>query len=194
MPVVLDARLPLPRRFRRLPHGGARASQPSFLHLHHVSNASVRFGSICSALRRRARRLLWPRLTPRSALQRRPFGHEARSPRVRRVTFTPFACRIYARRIRVTSGFGYFGPLALQRPPRMRFVFLRPELCLQLPPHPPSRRRGCCSARGSCYQGPQRTCTSSSSTGRLSPPGYQRPSRRCAPCLAHQRKTAARLL
>ena len=31
----------------------------------------------------------------------------------------------------------------------MQFVFLRPEICLQLPPHPASRRRGCCSARGS---------------------------------------------
>jgi len=40
----------------------------------------------------------------------------------------------------------------------MQFVFLRPELCLQLPSetitapcHP------CCSAWGSPYQGPQRT-------------------------------------
>jgi len=30
----------------------------------------------------------------------------------------------------------------------MRFVFLGPGLCLQLPPHDASRRRTCCSATG----------------------------------------------
>jgi len=50
---VLDARSPLPRRFRRLPHGGDRASQPYGLRLLHVANSSIRFASSCSVLRRR---------------------------------------------------------------------------------------------------------------------------------------------
>ena len=45
----------------------------------------------------------------------------------------------------------------------MRFVFLGPELCLQLPSHDASRHRSCCSARGSRHKSPQRTCTSKSS-------------------------------
>jgi hypothetical protein len=44
----------------------------------------------------------------------------------------------------------------------MRFLFVRPALCLQLPSDPASRRRPCCSASGSHHQGPQRTSTSKS--------------------------------
>ena len=47
------------------------------------------------------------------------------------------------------------------RPPTSRLVCTScssgQEFCLQLPSHPTSRRRSCCSARGSCHQGPQRT-------------------------------------
>jgi len=58
--------------------------------------------------------------------------------------------------------------LQVSWPPRpgvvasMRFLFVRPELCVQLPSDPASRRRPCCSASGSCDQGPQRTFTSKS--------------------------------
>ena len=82
------------------------------------------------------------------------FRREARSPRVLRVTFAPSTRRIYASTIRMTSGFRFFGPLALMLSPRIRFVFLGPELCLRLPPHLASRRRGCRSANGSRHQGP----------------------------------------
>ena len=44
---------------------------------------------------------------------------------------------------------GFLVPSPTDRTPHMQFVFLRPELCLQLPSHPASRRRSCCSARGS---------------------------------------------
>ena len=37
---------------------------------------------------------------------------------------------------------------------RMRLVSLRPELCLQLPSYPASRRRSCCSARSFRLSGP----------------------------------------
>ena len=47
----------------------------------------------------------------------------------------------------------------------MRFLFVRPALCLQLPSDPALRRRPCCSASGSHHQGPQRTFTSKSSVG-----------------------------
>ena len=69
----------------------------------------------------------------------------------------------------------------------MRFLFVRPELCVQLPSDPASRQRPCCSASGSCHQGPQRTFTSKSA----GPPPQrirQRQLRRYAPCLAHMKK------
>jgi hypothetical protein len=63
-----------------------------------------------------------------------------RPPRVRRATFVPYTCRIYGRNLRVISGFGSFGPLARMRTPHMRFLFVRPALCLQLPSDPKSPR------------------------------------------------------
>ncbi|ACP21746.1 hypothetical protein NGR_b02810 (plasmid) [Sinorhizobium fredii NGR234] len=48
------------------------------------------------------------------------------------MTFVPYTCRIYARTLRVISGFGHFGSLARMRTPYMRFLFVRPALCLQL--------------------------------------------------------------
>ena len=65
-------------------------------------------------------------------------------------------------------GFESCGPLTLDRPPRMRFVYLRPELCLRLPSDRASRRRRCRSTHGSRHQGPQRTHTSWSFHGSLS--------------------------
>ena len=70
----------------------------------------------CSALCRRALRLLRPRLTAASTSPRLPARlaarHRCSSPRVRRVTFTPSTRRIYARSVRMTSGFRSFCPLA----------------------------------------------------------------------------------
>ena len=40
------------------------------------------------------------------------FQHSDRSPKVRRVTFTPSTCRIYAHPIRMTLGFRFIGPFA----------------------------------------------------------------------------------
>ena len=55
--------------------------------------------------------------------------------------------------------------IAQMRTPHMRWLFVEPALCLQLPSDPASRRRPCCSANGSHHQGPHRTLTSKSSTG-----------------------------
>jgi hypothetical protein len=63
---------------------------------------------------------------------------------------------------RMTSGFESHGPLARPATPRMRFLFVRSRLCLQLPSHDASQRRSCRSANGSCHQGPWRTSTSKS--------------------------------
>jgi len=57
------------------------------------------------------------------------------------MTFAPDTCRIYAGILRVNLGFESSGPLARMPSPRMHFVFLRPELCLQLPSDPASRRQ-----------------------------------------------------
>ena len=66
---------------------------------------------------------------------------------------------IYLPHIRRTSPDSHWIRVYMpSRPPvrrlSMRFVFLRPELCLQLPSHPASRRRSCCSARSSRLSGP----------------------------------------
>ena len=60
-------------------------------------------------------------------------SRSCRSLRVRRVTFLPHIRRIYAERFRMTSGFESHGPLAHHSSPSMRFVFLGPGVCLQLP-------------------------------------------------------------
>jgi len=139
VPGMFDARVSGPGRFRRLPPEVARASQPSCLRLLHASNASNRFGSSCSALTAVRSGFLAsadfcsPLDAPRDAPSSRQMS---RSPGVRRMTFAPYTRRIYARSVRVTSGFGYLRPLAHRRSPRMRFVFLGPGLCLRLPSHP----------------------------------------------------------
>ena len=74
----------------------------------------------------------------------------------------------------------------------MRFVYLGPGVCLQLPPDASSRLRPCCSARSSCHQGLQRTFTFKSLPGRLSPSGWPAGPARCAPCLSHDRGRLAR--
>ena len=93
---------------------------------------------------------------------------------------------------------GIRAPSPTKQTPRMPFVFLGPELCLQLPSRGSSR-----SSLQACTvavqlgvpgtQGLQGTHTPKSLPDRLSPHGYQRQSRRCAPCLAHpQRKKGPR--
>lgn len=172
MPDTLVAQTLYPRRFRRLLSSVARASQPDHLPLHVSSNGRFRFGSLRSALHRLAPAttmasadFCFPIPTPLDVSSPR---QGSRSPGVRRVTFAPYTRRIYAQPVRVTSGFGSYGLLAHLMHASMRFLFVRPELCLQLPSHPASRRRGCCSARGSCHRDPQRTFTSKSLPGSLS--------------------------
>ncbi len=71
------------------------------------------------------------------------------------MTFAPSTRRIYDRPVRSAIGLRVeFAPSPTSRPPRMRFVFLGPELCLQLPPRGSSRSYDCCSARGSRHSGP----------------------------------------
>jgi hypothetical protein len=119
VPQTLDTRLLVSRRFRRLPARDARTSQSSCLCLLRSSNATSR------AWLHRVRPftthhawLLWPRLTSAHPSQRlsTPLASRQmdRSPRVRRVTFAPYTRRIYARPIRVASGFGSLCPLAHQ--------------------------------------------------------------------------------
>ena len=106
-------------------------------------------------------RLLWPRLTSRS-VDSQPSA----------VSTSPFQARgetsqgkardlrsIYPPHIRPLGPDGYRAsgdraPSPTSRTPLMRFVFLGPELCLQLPPRGPSRDHACCSARGSQPPGP----------------------------------------
>jgi hypothetical protein len=70
---------------------------------------------------------------------------------------------------------GLFAPSPTSQTPPMRFVFLGPELCLQLPSRVSSRSYGCCSARGSRHSGPPgdfhpQVTSRSAFTSRLSAP------------------------
>jgi hypothetical protein len=120
VPWTLDAQLPpLLQRFRRSPLGCAQASQPSLLRLARPSNSSRANDSPCSALHRCAHAATMASadccasvaasLNATSSLEQK-----RNSPRVRSMTFAPSIRRIYARPIRVTSGFGSFCPLAHQ--------------------------------------------------------------------------------
>ena len=51
-------------------------------------------------------------------------------------------------------------PLVRPRMPRIRFLFVRSQLCFTLPPDPASRRRPCASLALRLHQAVQRTCTS----------------------------------
>ena len=68
----------------------------------------------------RSHRLLWPLLTSADPSRRlaAPVAHpprrgqDGRPPRVKRATFAPSTCRIYADTLRMTLGFRFLGPLA----------------------------------------------------------------------------------
>lgn len=162
-------------------------------------NPSRRFGSSCSALRRRAPAAtmasadfsLRPACSLQAQCRRRPFRRKTRPPRVRRVTFAPSTRRIYVHSVRVAIG-----------------------LQVALPPRPPGGRLLCgsCSSGQSfafsflpaaphettlavrlgvpSHLGPQGTPTPKSLPVRLSPHGYIPRLRGNAPCLAHQAKGA----
>ena len=157
---------------------GARASQPVLLRLLRSSVASCQFGSSRSALRRRA-----PTTTTASADFCPALAEQISRGKTRDLRSI---CPSHLRPpVRVTLGFGSTRSLTPRRSPRMRFVSLGPELCLQLPSHLASRRRRCRSARGSCHRAPRG----------LSPPshfpvGFRLPvacaSQRSAPCPAHE--------
>ena len=102
------------------------------------------------------------------------------SPRVRRATFVPYTHRIYGRTFRVISGFGLFGSLAQMRTPHAMSVrqtgtlptaSFRSPLAVRLAV--PITR-----VRGGLPPPRQRSDTT---------PTTSRQSRRCAPCLAHQK-------
>jgi hypothetical protein len=108
-------------------------------------------------------RLLWPRLTSRSARARcvpaqcpaSPFqassGISQGKARDLRSIRPPHLRPLGPECLRAS---GSMAPSPTSRTPPMRFVFLGPELCLQLPSRVSSRSYGCCSARGSRHSGP----------------------------------------
>ncbi len=83
------------------------------------------------------------------------------------MTFAPHTRRIYVRSVRSVFGLRIF-----------------------VPPHPPGLLAYTVAVQLGVpgTQGLQGTHTPKSLPDRLSPHGYQRQSRRCAPCLAHTRK------
>ena len=117
----------------------------------------------CQPFAGRCRRLLWPLLA--SAAPSRRLTHSAAST-IRhaggRTADLPGKTRdlrsIHPPHIRQHPpddiGLQVFMPPRPGAGASMRFLFVGPELCLQLPSNPVSRRRSCCSANGSRHQGP----------------------------------------
>jgi len=58
----------------------------------------------------------------------------ARSPRVLRTYLHAYACRIYVTPFRASFGLCRYLPAHPSATPRIRFLFVRPALCLRLPP------------------------------------------------------------
>ncbi len=119
-----------------------------------------------------------------------------RPPGVKRVTFLSHTCHIYDNSIPDDIGLAYSSLLAHRLSPHIRFVFLRPRVCLHLPSDGTSR---ClypwCSARSSGHHDLQRD---------LHPPSHIPVHFRlpvnstgywcCAPCPAHSKKGKAKCL
>ena len=91
-------------------------------------------------------RLLWPLLTSRSGLHRRPFGHRARSPQVRTHSFTaqPPDLRRFALTTRA-SRFHARSPCSAA--PSIRFLYIGSQLRFTLPSHTRSPSCSCASLR-----------------------------------------------
>jgi len=103
---------------------------------------------------------------------RRPFRRYARSPRVRRVTFAPFARRIYDRPVRSAFGLRVAWP---PHPPRGRLVCgscsSGQSFAFSFLPASPREATVAVQLGVPGTQGPQRTSTSKSLPGSLSLPG-----------------------
>jgi len=119
--------------------------------------------------------LLRPLLTSRSALQRRPFGREARPPQVRAVAF-PAPSPDLRRAPLVARASRSLARSPWDVTPPIRFLFVDARLRSPLLSVPASRPVTLRFARGPCDPVPQRTCTSWSRS-----------------CWAHQRKRGGSL-
>src|SRR5207237_2041347 len=90
-------------------------------------------GTSCSALRF-ALTPIWPRLTSARASQHLAMSvaprHPCRSPRVLRIHLHAYACRIYVAAVRASFGLHRYLPAHPATPPPIRFLFVRPALCL----------------------------------------------------------------
>jgi hypothetical protein len=89
-------------------------------------------------------KLLWPRLTSRSDLHRRPFRHEARSPQVRTHSFAARPPDLRHRPL-VTRALRSFARSPWSASPSIRFLFIGPQLRSTLPPHNRSPSCSCAS-------------------------------------------------
>ena len=90
------------------------------------------------ALHSASAKLIWPLLTSGDSSQRLTtpvaLWQNTRSPRVLRTHFHAYACRIYVTAFRASFGLRRYSPSCPAVPPRIRFLFVRPALCLRLPP------------------------------------------------------------
>jgi hypothetical protein len=174
VPGPFAAQHPYPRRFRRLLSGAAPASQPGCLRLYGPSNGLVRFGSHCSALHRPMTATMASADFCGSIPTPLDVGSTQAEPQISRGKARD--CRsMYLRHIRVRDP-GDIG-LRISLPPRpsrarllCRSYSSGQSFACSFLPTSPHGRCSCCSARGSCHQGPQRTFTSKSLPGSLSLP------------------------
>ena len=92
------------------------------------------------------RQLLRPLLTSRSALRRRPFSHEARSPRVRTHSFAAQPPDL-RRLALITRASRNYARSPCSAAPSIRFLFIGSQLRSTLPPHNQSPSCSCASLR-----------------------------------------------
>ena len=131
-----------PSLYSRPPIRGIRPSvlAPRTFHSRHIHRSALPGSYLRPPV-------LWPRLTPAASAQPLDWGCHlrrpgVRSPQVRTLTF-PAALLHLPRQPLTASGFVVLCQLARLAWPRMKFVFLKSQVCLQLPPDPVSRRRPC---------------------------------------------------
>src|SRR6188472_2445138 len=133
-----------PRHERQHPPNSVRCPPPSPDHPDQLlpSSTSLRLppptrGLPCSALRF----ILTPTMASAdfctcipSPFDAGSTRHTRRSPRVLRTHRHAYARRIYVIAFRTRIGLRSFAPAHPAMPPRIRFLFVAPALCLQLPP------------------------------------------------------------
>lgn len=114
-----------------------------------------------------------------------PDGQPCRSPRVLRTHFHAYACRIYVMAFCASIGLRRFRTAYPAMPPRIRFLFVRPAICLGLPSDSQSPAKPLPLASTS----PCRVCGGLSPLSERALPGAPKKSPQCERANNHMRRS-----